>query len=128
MFPPCEERIIWAHAGEWKWNQDSNRYLSVWRIDSEKWSDHPLAYPVQLPLRCLEATTDMHGLVADPFMGSGTTGVACIRTGRRFIGIEREPKYFDIAVKRIETELKRTALFEPVPKVVQAEMFGEAKA
>lgn len=42
--------------------------------------------------------------VLDPFMGSGTTGVACLKTGRQFIGIEREPKYFDIACRRIERE------------------------
>ena len=47
----------------------------------------------------------------DPFMGSGTTGVAAIRHGRRFIGIEIEPRYFDIAVKRIEAELARFPLF-----------------
>jgi site-specific DNA-methyltransferase (adenine-specific) len=40
--------------------------------------------------------------VVDPFMGSGTTGVACMNLGRKFIGIEREPKYFDIACRRIE--------------------------
>lgn len=40
--------------------------------------------------------------ILDPFMGSGTTGVACVQTGRKFIGIEIEPKYFDIAVKRIQ--------------------------
>ena len=40
--------------------------------------------------------------VLDPFMGSGTTGVACVRTGRKFIGIEKSPEYFDIACKRIE--------------------------
>ena len=44
--------------------------------------------------------------ILDPFMGSGTTGVACIQTGRRFIGIEKEPKYFDIAVQRIQKALK----------------------
>jgi site-specific DNA-methyltransferase (adenine-specific)/modification methylase len=58
-------------------------------------------------------------LVVDPFMGSGTTGVACIRTGRKFIGIEKEEKYFDIAVKRIEAELSRNILFEPPPAIVQ---------
>ena len=42
------------------------------------------------------------GTVVDPFMGSGTTGVACVQTGRRFIGIEIERRYFDIAVARIE--------------------------
>jgi DNA modification methylase len=60
--------------------------------------------------------------VLDPFMGSGTTGVACVRTGRKFIGIEKEPKYFDIAVKRIEAELSRMPLFEDAPAVVQKEL------
>ena len=47
--------------------------------------------------------------VYDPFMGSGTTGVACVQTGRRFIGIEKEPKYFEIAVARIEKALAEKA-------------------
>ena len=46
-------------------------------------------------------------LIFDPFMGSGTTGVAAVSVGRRFIGIEIEPKYFDIACRRIEDEYKR---------------------
>jgi site-specific DNA-methyltransferase (adenine-specific) len=53
--------------------------------------------------------------VLDPFMGSGTTGVACIKTGRSFIGIEKEPKYFDIACRRIESALADQALFSGVP-------------
>jgi DNA modification methylase len=63
--------------------------------------------------------------ILDPFMGSGTTGVACIRTERRFIGIEKEPKYFDIACKRIEREwqLKKSELpFEKPAKEVQREL------
>jgi len=48
--------------------------------------------------------------ILDPFMGSGTTGVACIRTGRRFIGIEIEPKYCQIAVERMESELAQPCL------------------
>jgi site-specific DNA-methyltransferase (adenine-specific) len=46
------------------------------------------------------------GAVLDPFMGSGTTGVACVRLGRRFIGVEIDPAYFAIAVKRVERELE----------------------
>ena len=53
--------------------------------------------------------------VLDPFMGSGTTGVACIQLGRKFIGIERDPKYFDIACKRIEQAVAQGKLFEPEP-------------
>jgi site-specific DNA-methyltransferase (adenine-specific)/modification methylase len=79
-------------------------------------------HPTQKPLRVMEWTLgwfpDSRSIL-DPFMGSGTTGVACIRTGRRFIGIEKEPKYFEIAVKRIESELSRNILFEPPPAIVQ---------
>jgi site-specific DNA-methyltransferase (adenine-specific) len=54
--------------------------------------------------------------VADPYMGSGTTGVACVRTGRRFIGIEIERSYWEIAVRRVRAELERFPLLEPKPK------------
>jgi DNA modification methylase len=49
--------------------------------------------------------------ICDPFMGSGTTGVACARLGRRFIGIEIEPKYFDIACRRIEAAQRQPDMF-----------------
>jgi len=51
------------------------------------------------------------GLVLDPFMGSGTTGVACMNLGRKFIGVEIEPKYFDIACKRIDMAERQGRLF-----------------
>jgi DNA modification methylase len=66
--------------------------------------------------------------ILDPFMGSGTTGVACLRTGRRFIGIEIEPRYFDIAVKRIEAELNRHPLLEPKQNVHKQRELLEAIA
>ena len=62
--------------------------------------------------------------ILDPFMGSGTTGVAAIQMGRKFIGIEREPKYFEIACKRIEQAVAQPQLFEPEPpKQTQEAMF-----
>jgi len=57
-------------------------------------------------VRLVELVSNANEVVADPFMGSGTTGVACVQTGRKFIGIEKEPKYFDIACKRIEAAVK----------------------
>lgn len=72
---------------------------------------HPTQKPVALIVWCLSFLPC--GLVADPYMGSGTTGVACIRTGRRFIGIEIEPKYFEIAKRRCIAELERFPLLEP---------------
>ena len=50
-------------------------------------------------------------IVLDPFMGSGTTGLACTRTNRNFIGIEIEPKYFDIACERIENAQRQVRMF-----------------
>jgi site-specific DNA-methyltransferase (adenine-specific) len=65
--------------------------------------------------------------ILDPFMGSGTTGVAAIQLGRKFIGIEREPKYFDIACKRIEQAMAQGQLFEPEkPKQVQHSLIDES--
>ncbi len=51
------------------------------------------------------------GTVCDPFMGSGSTGVAAVQMGRDFIGIERDPKYFDIACKRIEGAQRQRDMF-----------------
>jgi DNA modification methylase len=57
----------------------------------------------------------------DPFMGSGTTGVACVKLGRKFVGIEIEPKYFDIACKRISEALKQPDFFVEKPKPAKQE-------
>ena len=64
--------------------------------------------------------------ILDPFMGSGTTGVACIRTGRAFLGIEKEPKYFEIACRRIDEAFDKLALIDPVAPAVrkQSELFA----
>jgi DNA modification methylase len=73
---------------------------------------HPTEKPVVLMSFFVEWTD---GVILDPFMGSGTTGVAAIQLGRKFIGIEREPKYFDIACKRIEQAVAQGQLFTPEP-------------
>ena len=73
---------------------------------------HPTQKPVSVMEWCLSFVPDAV-TVLDPFMGSGTTGVACHNMGKEFIGIEREPKYFDIACKRIEKAQKQIQLFKP---------------
>jgi DNA modification methylase len=83
-------------------------------------ANHPTEKPVGLMAKFVEWT---HGVVCDPFMGSGTTGVAAIQMGRKFIGIEREPKYFDIACKRIEQASKQVDMFVEQPKAIQEVMF-----
>lgn len=59
--------------------------------------------------------------ILDPFMGSGTTGVACAKMGRGFIGIEIEPKYFDIACRRIDEALRQPDMFVEREAVVRQE-------
>jgi DNA modification methylase len=64
------------------------------------------------------------GTILDPFMGSGTTGVAAVKLGRKFIGIEIEPNYFEIACRRIKEALKQPDLFIEVPKPLCSENLG----
>ena len=73
----------------------------VWKMATERNRNTPAPFPIELPKKCLNFFTFKDDLILDLFMGSGTTGVACVQTGRNFIGIEIEPKYFDIAEKRI---------------------------
>lgn len=81
---------------------------------------HPTQKPVAVMNRAMEILrVDADESVLDPYMGSGTTGVACVRTGRRFMGVEIDRGYFEIAVKRIEAELGAMALYEPKPEIVQ---------
>jgi len=84
--------------------------------------DHPTQKPVDLMAWCMDFVPKALTIL-DPFMGSGTTGVAAIQMGRKFIGIEREPKYFDIACKRIEQAVAQPRLFEDVrPKQEQTSL------
>lgn len=71
---------------------------------------HPAQKPVELICDLLLMAKDS-STVLDMFMGSGTTGVACANLGRKFIGIEIEPKYFDIACERIENAYRQSRLF-----------------
>jgi len=69
--------------------------------------DHPCPRPLEQVQYVVETFTAEGQTILDPFMGSGTTGVACMNLGRKFIGIEIEPKYFDIACERIEQAQKQ---------------------
>ena len=93
--------------------QFSNGY---WNMNTEKLKKvgHPAAFPLQLPERCIKLFTYEGDVVLDPFMGSGTTGVACINTNRKFIGIELDKNYYDISCKRIKEAIneKKQQIFK----------------
>lgn len=87
---------------------------------------HPTQKPITLMAWCLDMAKVPAGhLVLDPFMGSGTTGVACIRTGRRFVGIEIDPKHFKTACDRIQREVDQFQLpLEPAPTPKQVDLIA----
>lgn len=116
-FTHATETILWAAKNEKskhcfnyatmkKYNGDK-QMKSVWRLTSptsvEKLhGKHPTQKPLSLLERCIEASTNPGDFILDPFSGSSTTGVAAIKLGRRFCGIELEDAFVDLSVKRLE--------------------------
>jgi len=97
-------------------------FSQIWHGVS-RWSSEGRHHPTQKSVGLMEWCITQAGgpqTILDPYMGSGTTGVACVNLGRKFIGIEIEPRYFDIACKRIEAAYAQPRLFaEPTPKPKQ---------
>jgi modification methylase len=91
----------------------------VWYIPQEANADHPAPYPLQLPLNVLKTTSAQS--VLDPFMGSGTTGVAAVKMGRKFIGIEIDQRYYDIACRRVSDALGQPDMFIKAPSPIKQE-------
>ncbi len=114
-FGPQHESILFATKGrhELRGRRDGDIWTEPVGSNGcfRKGNEHPNQKPVALMAWLLGKSTAAGGCVLDPYMGSGSTGVACIRTGRKFVGIELDERYCEIAAKRIETELARTALF-----------------
>jgi site-specific DNA-methyltransferase (adenine-specific)/modification methylase len=102
---------------EMDWTNDTrparlfhHRWMGMVR-DSDKETTHPSEKPLALMLWCMSCLeVPIPATVIDPYMGSGTTGIACLRTGRKFIGIEISPKYFEIAKERIIREQSQLKL------------------
>lgn len=115
--PPSRCWLVWSKPernftlaeAELAWTNRDNvvRVLDYARSDPDRL--HPTQKPVGVMRWSISKTNG--GTILDPFMGSGTTGVAAVQMGRKFIGIEREPKYFDIACKRIEDAQRQGDLF-----------------
>ncbi len=81
---------------------------------------HPMQKPISLMRWCIEQFGDKQKVILDPFMGSGTTGVAALQLGRQFVGIEIDSDHFDIACRRVDEASKQPTLFsepaEPAPE------------
>jgi site-specific DNA-methyltransferase (adenine-specific) len=129
---PLRQIVIWARAGginfapthyvpthEWLMviakpdfrlrDKAASGVGDVWYIPQEASTGHPAPFPLALPSRILE-TVAAH-IVCDPFMGSGTTGVAAVKAGCQFVGIENDPQWFELGCRRIGDALKQPDMF-----------------
>ena len=105
------EMAILAVKG--RWTRHDRREVNLWRVPhlfSRAKRSHPTEKPIALMSRAIEAVCPPGGTVLDPFVGSGTTALAALNTGRKCIGIERDDGYFDIACRRVTEALDKTAL------------------
>lgn len=92
----------WAGTGHAKWNAGGKRGVYTHLVNNpDRTGLHPTEKPVSLMAELLADFTNAGQTILDPFMGSGTTGVAAVRFGRKFIGIEQNKEYFDLACKRL---------------------------
>lgn len=108
LFAPTDERIYWLVRDGAKpgWNPGAAAMLSVWRVDRNRHAkgsikDHPCPFPLEIPTRCIKAVTRPGETVLDPFAGSGTTPLACLKAGRRCIAIEKDARYIPIINRRL---------------------------
>lgn len=112
-FADCE--LAWTNL-----SKAVRRLKFMWngmlRAHGEPRGDHPTQKPIGVMKWCIEHLPADVETILDPFMGSGTTGVAAVKMGKKFIGIERERKYFDIACRRIEEAYKQPDLFVAAPE------------
>lgn len=119
-----EDLYVFWKAGEYVVNRDRLTpqewkdwgYRQIWEISSVRANDiHPAMFPLTLASRVVKLYTDEGDIVLDPFLGSGTTAIAAVKLNRKFIGIEKMKKYYDVADKAIKQAQAdfETDLFRP---------------
>jgi modification methylase len=110
-FFPITEYIYWIQKNKTsRVKFDRNKAMfnkNIWDINPDRKNDFPAPFPIELALNCILATTEENALVLDPFMGSGTTGIACINSNRNFIGFELDEGIFEKTKRRIEEEQQK---------------------
>jgi site-specific DNA-methyltransferase (adenine-specific) len=124
-FASAVEQAVYAYTSGRPWNGGQYE-ANVFAADNYRHGQPgKVAHPTQKPISLIEwnvkLLTNPGDTVLDCFMGSGTTGVACVNLGRSFIGIELDPGYFDIAVKRITDAHKQADFFIEKPAPVKME-------
>lgn len=120
---------VWCGKGYRSWNGGGKRGIYTHCVNVGRDGRHPTEKPVPLMCDLVSDFTKPGQLICDPFMGSGTTGIACVKHGRRFIGIEQSAEHFDTACDRIRKAYAQPDMFvQPrTPEPIQQSMFdGEA--
>lgn len=132
-WPSGMQMAVYGYRAGAYFADDDPRRSNVFIADSYRFGQpgkngHPTQTPLVLMERFVRSLVPLGGVCLDPFMGSGTTGVACARFGRRFIGIEIEPKWFDLACRRIEAATRQPDLFIEQPaKAEQLQLLDAAE-
>lgn len=129
-FTHSTETVIWAardrsakHHFEYAKMRAENggkQMKNVWRFTApakreKTQGKHPTQKPLALLERILASSAPEGARILDPFNGSGTTGIACMRAGLEYVGIEKDPEYLDLSRRRIEEELQQRAMAEALP-------------
>ena len=113
----------WCGTGYRSWNGGGKRGVFTHCVNTDRQGEHPTEKPIPLMLELVELYTNQGETVLDPFCGSGSTGVACAKRNRKFIGIEQNEKWFDLACKRIRQAYAQPDMFiEPTPKAKRETM------
>lgn len=118
---------VWCGQGHSEWNGGGKPGTFVYPKNSGGKHEHPTQKPLPLMVELVGLFSDVDETVLDCFAGSGTTGVACVKLGRKFIGVEIEEKYFSIACRRIEAATKEPRLPLPEPKMKQHSLLDEGR-
>ena len=132
LLPPTMQWLIWDKGQRdfsladlemaWSSQKAASRIFDYPRAKAlQDGKEHPTQKPVEVMRWCLGFVPETAVTILDPFMGSGTTGVACADLGRNFTGIEVNPEYFEISCRRIADALARPNLFIDPPKPAKQE-------
>lgn len=112
----------WCGPGHSSWNGGGKRGVFTHCVNGpSRHGAHPTEKPVALMSEIVSLFSSQGDTILDPFMGSGTTGVAAVKAGRRFIGVESDPKFFEIACHRIRVALLQPDMFIQAPGKPQQE-------
>lgn len=118
----------WAGTGYRRWNGGGKRGVYTHCVNTNRQGEHPTEKPLALMMEIVGDFTRPGETICDPFMGSGTTGVACAKMGRSFIGIEQNERWFELSCERIRKAYAQPDMFieRPAP-AKQLSMLGGAE-